>query len=149
MDPRVRQKTLRLIANGVFVLTARCGEVAGAAGGPRVVPEQRGPYDRAALVEGDHAVLLAADRHRRHVGEPAGRLHGPGQGGPPRVRVDLGALRVAGPSLADQRAGGSVAHHHLARLGRGVDAGDEWRARRGQRAPSTCSTASWSSAPKP
>ena len=31
MDARVRQKTLRLIANGVFVLTARCGERFGAA----------------------------------------------------------------------------------------------------------------------
>lgn len=31
MDARVRQKTLRLISNGVFVLTARCGERFGAA----------------------------------------------------------------------------------------------------------------------
>lgn len=31
MDAKVRQKTLRLIANGVFVLTARCGERFGAA----------------------------------------------------------------------------------------------------------------------
>jgi len=31
MDPKVRQKTLRLISNGVYVLTARCGERFGAA----------------------------------------------------------------------------------------------------------------------
>jgi flavin reductase (DIM6/NTAB) family NADH-FMN oxidoreductase RutF len=31
MDPKVRQKTLRLISNGVYVLTARCGERLGAA----------------------------------------------------------------------------------------------------------------------
>jgi flavin reductase (DIM6/NTAB) family NADH-FMN oxidoreductase RutF len=31
MDPKVRQKTLRLISNGVYVLTARAGERLGAA----------------------------------------------------------------------------------------------------------------------
>ena len=31
MDAKVRQKTLRLISNGVYVLTARCGERFGAA----------------------------------------------------------------------------------------------------------------------
>ena len=31
MDPKVRQKTLRLISNGVYVLTARSGERLGAA----------------------------------------------------------------------------------------------------------------------
>lgn len=31
MDAKTRQKTLRLISNGVFVLTARCGERFGAA----------------------------------------------------------------------------------------------------------------------
>jgi hypothetical protein len=60
----------------------------------------------------------------------------------PGGRVDLGPVGVGGPALAPQLAAGGVADHHLAGLGRGVDPGDQGQ----ERAPSRCSTASWSRA---
>ena len=121
-----------------------------AAGRAGVVPQQRRPDHLAGAVEADHAVLLTAHRDGGDVVQPAGRAGRVLQGGPPRGRVDLGAVRVRRATLAHQRSGGRVPDDDLARLGGRVDPGDERSgSRHPQRAPRTCSTASWSSRPKP
>src|SRR3712207_8866772 len=43
--------------------------------GTGVVPQQGGADDLARVIETDHAVLLAADRHGLHVVEAAGLGH--------------------------------------------------------------------------
>lgn len=100
-------------------------EVSGGVGAACVVPQERGADDLAVGVEADHAVLLAAHGQSGHVGQSADGVNHLGEGGPPVVGVDLGAVRVAGPGLAHERTGGGVTDDDLAGLGRGVDAGDE------------------------
>ena len=104
-------------------------QVEGGLRGAGVVPQQRRSYDGAGLVEADHAVLLAADRDRRDVVEPAGGRDRLLERVPPGVRVHLGALGMGGGPAADQLTGVRVADDHLAGLGRGVDPGDERHAR--------------------
>ena len=111
--------------------TAQLGhQVRGGLRRPGVVPEQGRAYDVAGLVEADHAVLLAADRDRGHVVEPAGRrdrrLAGPSTRRPDRPRCRRGG--VPGRSRT-QPAGVGVADDDLAGLGRGVDPGDQGHAR--------------------
>ena len=116
----------RLPAGRLVAVAELADEVGGRAGGPDVVPEQRVADDGAVLVEADHAVLLAADRQRGDVVQPAG-----GRGGrlAKRRRQARGSTSVpsgcgARPG-ADQRAGVGVADDDLAGLGGGVDPGDE------------------------
>ena len=89
-----------------------------------VVPEERRAHHGVGLVEQHHAVLLAPDGEGGDILEQSvgGRLL-PGR--PPVARFDLGAVRVGGAPHADDLAGLGVAHDDLARLGRGVDPGDE------------------------
>ena len=86
---------------------------------PQVVPQQRRPDHGARRVEGDHAVLLAAD------GDRGGPLQQPGSGllqrFPPQLRVDLGAGGMRRDGLIDDLAVRRPDQHHLRRLGRGVD----------------------------
>jgi hypothetical protein len=98
-------------------------EVAGGAGRAGVVPQQRGAYDGAVLVEADHAVLLAADADGSHVVQASGLGDRRLERGPPVVRVDLRAVRVPGAALPHERARLGVADDDLAGLGGGVDAG--------------------------
>ena len=124
-------------------------EVGGRRRGPDVVPQQGRANHPPVLVQADHAVLLAGDRHRGHVVESAGPVGGLPQGRPPGVGVDLGAVGMLCPALAYEGPRGGVADHHLAGLGGRVDPGDQWHLSPGrvQRAPSTCSTASCCNSP--
>lgn len=92
-------------------------------------------------------MLLAGDRQRSDVVEAAGVAKRRYESGPPRSRINLGAVGVCGAPLTNERTGVGVADHHLARLGRRVDASDQCHVTplSDQRAPSTCSMASWSS----
>lgn len=90
-----------------------------------VVPQQRVADHLAVVVQADHAVLLAADRHRGDVVEPAGGSGRRGERLLPGARGDLGAGRVRRAAGPDQLAGRGVADDDLAGLRRGVDAGDE------------------------
>ena len=148
-------------------------QVSGRAGRPGVVPQQRRPHHLAGLVQAHHAVLLAGHAQRGHVGQPAGLGNRLPQGLPPGVRLHLGAVRMSRPAGPDQDAGRGVPDHHLAGLGRGVDAGYQRHARiicssrdralgrprsmlthvapsrSAQRAPVRCSKANWFSRTKP
>src|SRR5690606_24040795 len=105
-----------------------------------VVPQQGGPDDPAVLVQGDHPVLLAADGDGGDVVQPASLPDRRVERVLPGGRVDLGALRMAGAARAEDGAAAGVADDDLARLRRGVDAGDEGH---GQAAPSRWRRASW------
>jgi hypothetical protein len=75
--------------------SAELGDQRGRLGrGPVVVPEQRGAYDVAVVVEGDVAVLLGADGQSVDVVETAGRGRRFLQRPLPCVRVHLRAGRV-------------------------------------------------------
>ena len=126
-------------------------QVEGGLRGAGVVPQQRRAYDGAGLVEADHAVLLAADRDRRDVVEPAGGRDRLLERVPPGVGVHLGALGMGGGPAADQRTGVRVADDDLAGLGRGVDPGDERHAADcvRVRACATRPDRTWSSATPP
>ncbi len=120
-------------------------EVVRRAGGPGVVPQQGRPYHLARLVQAHHAVLLGGDGDRRGVVQPAGVVDRGAQRRPPRVRMDLGAVRMRRPALPDVGAGLRVADDDLAGLRRRVDAGHQGH----DRAPVRCSTASWLRCTKP
>ena len=94
-------------------------------GAARVVPQQRGPDHLARGVEHDHAVLLPADGDRGDVIEAA-RVGDRGlEGGPPGIRMHLGAVGMPGAPRAHHGSGLQVANHHLAALGGGIDPCDE------------------------
>jgi hypothetical protein len=109
-------------------------QVGGGAGRPHVVPQQGVADDGAVLVEAHHAVLLAAHRQGRDVGQATGGLGRGGERLLPGARVDGRARRVRGAPGAHQFACAGVPDDDLAGLGGGVDAGHEGPAR-GHRAP--------------
>ena len=94
-----------------------CVSSSAAAAEARVVPEQGRAHDGPGLVQAHHPVLLAADRDRGDVVEPAGLGRRGGERGPPVLGVDLRAGGMRGPPGADQLAGGRVTDDDLARLG--------------------------------
>ncbi len=92
-----------------------------------VVPELGGTEHPALVVEHDHAVLLAGHRDGGDVVTVL--VEQRRQGRPPLARILLAAGRDSGGVRAlpgsHELAGVGVAHLDLARLGGGVDAGDE------------------------
>ena len=122
---RHRPDRLRPRRRAVAVAAQLGDQVGGRAAGPGVVPQQRGAYDGAVLVQADHAVLLPAHRDRGDVVEAAGRGRGLLEGVPPGLRVDLGAVGVRGAPRADDLSRLGIADEDLAGLGRGVDSGNE------------------------
>ena len=112
-------------AAGLVALPQILDELVGGCGAAGVVPQQGRTDDPPVGIEEDHAVLLAADGQGGDVIEPADGVDDLPQRPPPVVGMDLRAGRVGGPGLADEDAGGGVANDDLARLRRGVDAGDE------------------------
>ena len=100
-------------------------EVGGSPGRSRVVPQQSWPDDLALCVEGYHAVLLATDGNGGHIVQAARVDDGSLQGGPPVLRVDLGAVRMGGAAGAHPLPGRRIADDDLARLGAGIDSGDQ------------------------
>jgi hypothetical protein len=100
-------------------------EVAGRAGGPGVVPQQRRAYDGAVLVEADHPVLLAAHADSSHVVQASGLGDRLLERRPPVVRVHLRAVGMPGAALPHERSRLGVADDDLAGLGGGVDAGNQ------------------------
>ena len=98
--------------------------VGGGAGRAGVVPEQGRPDDGAGGVQGDHAVLLAADRRsprRRRAARPRSPSRTPRAHTAGSTSVRVRVRRGAGPQ---HRAGLRVADDDLRGLGRAVDAGD-------------------------
>ena len=77
------------------------------------------------VVEQYHAVLLAADRQRGHVVEPAGLFRGLLERLPPGIGVHAGAVGVLGLPETDHLAGLGVGDAHLGRLGGRVHAGHQ------------------------
>jgi hypothetical protein len=102
---------------GVAV-TELADEVRRAAPGPGVVPQQRGAYHLAVVVQADHAVLLGAHGDGVDVVQAPGTLEGLLEGSVPGARIDLGGVRMTGSTLAYQLAGVSVVHDDLAGLRR-------------------------------
>src|SRR5690606_41035669 len=90
-----------------------------------VVPQECGPDDAAVRVERDEPVLLATHGDGVDVGQAAGLRERLLEGDPPRLGVDLGAVRVASLPAADETARLCVADDDLAGLRRAVDPGDE------------------------
>ena len=70
-------------------------------------------------------MLLPTDADCRHVVEATGGLDGAEQGGPPVVRMHLGAIGMGGLPLPQKCPADGVADDDLAGLGGGVDAGHE------------------------
>ena len=93
--------------------------------GAGVVPEQRRPDDGTVLVQADHAVLLTADRDGRHVVQSTCLGHSGLEGGPPRLGVHLGAVRMPAATTTYEGTGLGVPDHDLAGLGGRVHTGDE------------------------
>ena len=95
-----------------------------------VVPQLGGPHDVTPSVEDDGTMLLRGDGDGRRL-DIVGTGHGPGHG--EGFLPGLGVLFAAGrssrgmwcPPRADERAGVSVPHLHLARRRRGVDTDDQ------------------------
>ena len=77
------------------------------------------------VVEQYHAVLLAADRQRGHVVEPAGLFRGLLERLPPSIGVHAGAVGVLGLPETDHLAGLGVGDAHLGRLSGRVHAGHQ------------------------
>ena len=101
---------------------------AASAGRAGVVPQQGRTHDGAGLVQADHPVLLPADGDRGDVVQAPGVGRGLAEGRPPVLGIDLGTVRMRGPPGPDELPGGGVPDHDLARLGGGVDAGNEGHA---------------------
>lgn len=128
MDPKVRQKTLRLISNGVYVLTARAGERLGAATVTWVSQISfRPPLIMAAvrresnvfqcLAESGSAVLHIVGDGQRDI---AKRFFYP-------TRAEAGTLNGE-PYAAGQTAAPVLARlpaHVECRVGRVIDAGGD------------------------
>jgi hypothetical protein len=102
----------------------QAGGLVGRAG---VVPQQGRPHHLVRGIQGDQAVLLPADRQRRdRLGEVRARLGDRLLAGPPpRLRIHLGAVWMAGPAFADDGARFGVDHQRLGGLGGRVNAEDE------------------------
>lgn len=128
MDAKVRQKTLRLISNGVYVLTARAGERLGAATVTWVSQISfRPPLIMAAvrresnvfqcLAESGSAVLHIVGEHQREI---AKRFFYP-------THAEAG--RLNGEPFADGRTAAPVLERLPAyvecRVGRVIDAGGD------------------------
>ena len=99
-------------------------QIGGGPGRAGVVPQQRGPDDVVVSVQGDHAVLLAADGDCLDAIEDPARTRG-APGIPPCPRIDLGPIGMRRPSGSEHRAGLRIADDDLAGLGRTVDARDQ------------------------
>jgi hypothetical protein len=82
----------------------------------RIIPQHRRSNDVSDFVEANHAVLLGSHRNAGHVMDSARRLDRLAEGRPPDVRVHLGAIRMPGASVSDQRSSLQVKNHDLARL---------------------------------
>ncbi len=93
--------------------------------GASVVPQQRISDDFAGFVQAHHAVLLGAHRDGGYVVEATGVLDGGLQGGPPQLRVHLGAVGMRRRPRPRDLTGVRIAHQHLAGLRGRVDTGDE------------------------
>ena len=103
---------------GVFARAHFGDEVPGGLCAAGVVPEQGISDDAAIGIQHDHAVLLSADRDRRHVVEAAGVGERELEGIPPGGRRHLGAGRMRRAALAHDRAGVGIRDDDLAALGR-------------------------------
>jgi hypothetical protein len=73
--------------------------------GAGVVPQQGRADHVSGLIKAHHAVLLTAHGDGVDVVQAARLRDRFLQGGPPMIRVDLGALRVGSPALTHQGAG--------------------------------------------
>src|SRR5690606_31505144 len=97
----------------------------GLPGGADVVPEHGGPDGLAGVVEGDQAVLLAADGDGAGPVGPAGLLDGRAERPPPLLGVALAARAggdgVRGTAFSDDGAAVHVYCDGLGRLGGAVD----------------------------
>ena len=94
-----------------------------------VIPQQRRSHRVAVAVEAHQAVLLGRDRDSRHIVEPTGGRDGASRRGFPSGRIDFGAVRMWGATLAHDLTRARIADHNLARLRRRVDAGDQCHGR--------------------
>jgi flavin reductase (DIM6/NTAB) family NADH-FMN oxidoreductase RutF len=128
VDAKVRQKTLRLISNGVYVLTARCGERMGAA-----------TVTWVSQISFRPPLLMAAVRRESNVfqclaasGSAALHIVGDGQGEIARrffftTRAENGTLN--GEPYAEGRTAAPVLPrlpaHVECRVGRVVDSGGD------------------------
>src|SRR6185437_5284892 len=112
---------------------------------PGVVPQQRRPDDVSRLVQADHAMLLPGYRDGGDVADPASLRKRGIERAAPVSGIDLGAVGMGRLPAANQRPAACLAYHHLARLGRRVDASYPIA----HRAPIRCSIASWFSRTNP